>query len=280
MLSGDKSVFYRYCAAFGIPTPKLFGILDRRGTSWSTTGGFFYDRAAFGEFVARDLPGEFVVKPSLSGMGDGVRSLTKDGDALVHFGGEITTAEGLWDELMADPEHDEWIVQERMRNHPDLVALGGDQSLHGVRMTTIVARDGRPDLLFAFLKLSIGGTVSDNFLGGASGNGVAQVSVEDGRVGPLLVPDPERPGIGFRRLTHSPTTGAPVEGLVLPDWEAARRLVLDAAPRFLPTRALGWDVALAPAGPVTLEANTRWLLLPLPTMRPVYDRVVAEAAAR
>jgi hypothetical protein len=160
------------------------------------------------------------------------------------------------------------------------VTLAGDASLHSARITTIIDRQGRADLLFAFVKLSIAGTASDNFLGGTTGNGVAQVSLEDGRIGPLLVPHPDRPGIGFQRLTHSPLTGAPVEGTIVPHWEEACRLVLDAAPRFLPTRALGWDVALAPAGPVTLEANTRWVLLPLPTMRPVYDRVVAEAAIR
>jgi hypothetical protein len=67
--------------------------------------------------------------------------------------------------------------------------------------------------------------------------------------------------------------------VVLPHWEEACRLVLEAAPRFVPTRALGWDIALSPRGPVTFEANTRWLLLPLPTMRPVYERVLAASGA-
>jgi hypothetical protein len=278
-LSGDKGVFYRYCAAWGIPTPELYGMLDRRGASWSAAGGFFRDRAGFVRFVERDLPGEFVVKPSWSGMGEGVRALRKDGDALVDFDGEVTSAGDLWDALAADPEHDEWVVQERMRNHPDLVALGGDDGVHGVRIVTLVGGDGTAELLFAFLKLSIAGHFSDNFLGGTTGNGVAEVSLADGRVGPLLVPDPDRPGIGFRRLSHSPLTGAPVEGVVLPHWREACRLVLDAAPRFVPTRALGWDVALSPRGPVTFEANTRWLLLPLPSMRPVYERVLAASGA-
>ena len=280
MLSGDKSVFYRYCTAYGIPTPRLLAIIDRRGSSWGASGRIFRDRLGFEEFVAAETPGEFIVKPSVSGMGEGIRLLVKDGSDLVHHTGDRTTASGLWDELMADPEFDEWIVQERMRNHPDLVALAGDESLHGARITTIVDREGRPELLFGFLKLALAGGVSDNFLGGRTGNGIAQIFMEDGRLGPLLVPDPARPGIGFRRLTHSPLTGAPVEGITLPHWEQVRRLVLDAAPRFLPTRGLGWDIALAPSGPVALEANTRWIPLPLPTMRPVYDRVATLAAVR
>ena len=81
-------------------------------------------------------------------------------------------------------------------------------------------------------------------------------------------------------LTHSPLTGAPVEGVVAPHWEEVRSMVLGAAPLFLPTRGLGWDIALAPSGPVALEANIRWIPLPLPTMRPVYERVAALAAVR
>ena len=280
MLNGDKSVFYRFCLAQGIPTPRLLAIIDRRGSSWGASGRIFRDRRGFEEFVVGETPGEFIVKPSLSGMGEGIRLLVKDGAELVHHDGARTTPGGLWDELMADPEFDEWIVQERMHNHPDLVAIAGAASLHSARITTIADRDGRPELLFGFLKLALSGGVSDNFLGGRTGNGLSQVSMADGRLGPLLMPDPARPGIGFRRVSHSPLTGAPVEGAVLPHWEEVRSMVLRAAPLFLPTRGLGWDIALAPSGPVALEANIRWVPLPLPTMRPVYERVAALAAVR
>lgn len=278
-LSGDKAVFYRYCAALGIPVPELLGILDTRASSWSARGGFFLDAAGFARFVEHDLPDEFVVKPSWSGMGDGVRAYRKEGGMLVDFDRRATTSGALWDELVADPEFDEWVVQERLRNHPGLVAIGGDASLHTVRIATLVGDDGRAELLFAFLKVSLAGRFSDNFLGGTTGNGVAEVSVADGRAGRLLVPDPAHPGVGLRHLTHSPSTGAPVEGVTLPHWQEACRLVLEAAPHFVPTRALGWDIALTPAGPVTLEANTRWLPLPLPTMPPVLERLLAASRA-
>ena len=71
MLNGDKSVFYRFCLAQGIPTPRLLAIIDRRGSSWGTSGRIFRDRRGFEEFVAAEAPGEFIVKPSRSGMGEG-----------------------------------------------------------------------------------------------------------------------------------------------------------------------------------------------------------------
>jgi hypothetical protein len=275
-ICADKATFYRYAGTLGIPVPELYAVLDRRGSNWGPAAGVFRGREAFERFVADTLPGEVIIKPSKGYMGRAIYSFAKEDGGLREISGRRLSAGALWDELAADPEFDEWIVQERLHNHPDLVRLAGDASLHSVRITTIVGRDGRPDLLFAFLKLSIAGTASDNFLGGTTGNAIAQVSLDDGRIGPLLVRHPAHPGIGFARLADSPVTGEPAEGRALPLWAEARRVVLEAAPRFLPTRSLGWDVALTPSGPVVVEGNTRWASLPLPSMRPVYERIVAE----
>src|SRR5512145_2185198 len=44
-LVGEKLVFHRYCDAVGVPTPRLLGVIDRRGAGW----------------VSRELPEEIVV---------------------------------------------------------------------------------------------------------------------------------------------------------------------------------------------------------------------------
>jgi hypothetical protein len=271
-ITEDKWSFYRHCAAIGIPVPRLLGVLDLRGSSWSASGRLFLDRAGFEDMVAHDLPDEFVVKPSEGYEGRGVRSLTRDGERLLDHSGRSLRPGELWDELRADPEFGVWIVQERVHNHPELVRLGGDASLHTVRINTVVGPGGEPELLFAFLKLSIGGGAHDNFLGGSAGNAIGEIAMEEGRLGPLAMPRPDR--IGFVRLAESPATGERAEGTILPAWPAVRRLVLQGAPHFLPTRSLGWDVALTPAGPVVIETNIRWAPLPLPSMRRVLDRVL------
>jgi hypothetical protein len=270
-ITGDKLVFSRYCAALGIPVPRLLGVLDRRGSSWSASGRLFLDRAGFERMVADDLPEEFVVKPSQGLEGEGVRSLSRRDGLLLERAGAAMSAGELWDALRADPDYDVWIVQERLRNHPDVGRLAGDESLHTARIVTLVGRDGEPRPLFGFLKLSIAGRASDNFLGGRSGNAIAEIAMEDGRLGPVLTSRPGRPG--FSTSADSPVTGARAAGTALPDWPAARALVLEAAPRFLPARTLGWDVALTPGGPVILETNTRWASPPLPSMRAVNDRL-------
>jgi len=260
-LTGDKGVFYRYCAALGIPVPELFGILERLGSGWGASGRVVDGRADWVAMVAADLPDEFVIKPVMGYAGRGVRIARRE------------DAGAVWDAIHADPEFDGWLVQERLHNHPDLAAIGGDSALHTVRAATLVGRDARPQMLFAFLKLSLSGAASDNFLGGTTGNAVAGVDVDDGRLGPLLVPRADRPGLVER--ADSPLTGAPVEGVVLPGWDEVRRIVLEAAPHFLPSRALGWDVALTPGGPLVVETNTRWLPFPRPWAGDVLRRMRA-----
>jgi hypothetical protein len=53
-------------------------------------------------------------------------------------------------------------------------------------------------------------------------------------------------------------------------------MVLDAAPHFLPYRALGWDVAFTPGGPVIVETNTRWLPVPYPEMPAIHQMMLDE----
>ncbi len=277
-LTGDKVVFHRLCEAAGIPVPRLFGVLDTRGSGYAASGRIIAGPADRAAFVAEDLPPRFVVKPSEGYAGRGVRIVTRRPDGTLECEGRSLTVEELWAELRAQTEFATWIVQERLVNHAALVGLGGDAGLHGVRVTTLVGRDGAPRILFAMLKLALGGGVSDNFVGGAAGNGVAEVSIPDGRLRGLRTARPD--AAGYDHLSDSPLTGARLEGMTLPDWDAATATVLAAAPHFLPYRALGWDVALTPDGPVVIEANIRWLPMPFPSMRGVLDQLVAEGGER
>jgi hypothetical protein len=70
---GDKAVFYRYCAAVGIPVPALHGIIDRRGSGWGAPDRIISSREDWTAFATRDLPEEFVVKPSEGYGGRGGR---------------------------------------------------------------------------------------------------------------------------------------------------------------------------------------------------------------
>ena len=87
-------------------------------------------------------------------------------------------------------------------------------------------------------------------------------------------------GVGLTWGDRLAGTGVRTEGLALPDWEAARALVLSACKAFLPVRTLGWDIALTPGGPVAIEANTRFGALPFAGARDLVARLEREAATR
>jgi hypothetical protein len=121
---------------------------------------------------------------------------------------------------------------------------------------TLVEGAGEVAVLTADMRVAVTAGPTDNFRSGRSGNGVAPVDLATGLLGPLRLPRADR--CGFVRSPRAPGTGALVEGLRVPHWDAAAALVRRAAPHFLPARTLGWDVALTEAGPVIVETNMFW----------------------
>jgi hypothetical protein len=156
-------------------------------------------------------------------------------------------------------------------NHPEVEAIHATEVLQTLRLVTLIERDGSPRVIAAaWIKLAFAGQSSDNYSGGA-GNGKAWVDVETGRLEYLVVPRPD--GLGGTEAPVVPSTGRPVRGTRLPLFAEARRLVLDAAPHFLPLRTLGWDIGLTPDGPRVVEANNYWGHVGLPMSVEAMDRL-------
>ena len=259
-IAGEKAIFYPYCAVAGIPTPRLFGIVDTAGVGWNHLLDAPVGPGGLEAFLARDLPGEFVVKPSGGYHGKGVHALRRDGGLLVGSGWSGTPA-ALAALMRDDPEFPVWVAQERLHDHPELARLVGGDTLQTLRVVTLVAGDGSAEILYAALRLAIGGGDSDNFLRGTSGNGVSEIRVADGRLGPLTLARGD--GCGFERRSDLPGTGIAVEGVAVPHWDAVAALVRDSAPALLPARTIGWDIAVTPDGPLVIEANMFARMLPI-----------------
>ena len=175
---GEKLVFQRFCEGIGVPVPRLVAVIDRVGGSWTAPG-----RALpLGDLGADALPPSFVVKPSGGYEGFDVLVLDRgEGDRVVHRDGRSTTFAELVAELRAHPEFDTWIIQERVRNHPALVALGGDATLHTVRIVTLVDRAGRAEVLGASLRLGLSGGAVRQFPRRHPGKRCVRRRCRDGR---------------------------------------------------------------------------------------------------
>lgn len=260
--SEDKLAFARYMDALSVPSPAVYGTVGRAG-GWSATDGRPLRGAGdFARMLLGETPHEVVIKPVMGCQGDGVHLLRREpGGLRDHRGGPVDPGE-LHARLVADPEYELFIVQERLRNHPGLEEINPSPALQTLRLVTLVTLDGATRLLFGSVKFVLGGAATDNVRGGRTGNGDAAVDLETGTVGPVMLARPD--GAGCTAHDAIATTGRRVAGRILPFFAEAREMVLRAAPHLLPMRTLGWDVALTPRGPVVLEANDFWGLPPRP----------------
>jgi hypothetical protein len=187
------------------------------------------------EAIARG--GEWVVKDPTRDLGYGV---------------EIMDAR----ELAKFEDKDELIVQERLRNHPDLLkAYPDDAPLSSLRVITLLDEEtGKPRVLRCAVRMGRAGMPVDNTQQGgiwanldAEGRFTAGVTKHD--VGTWKDGKPVRHGV-------HPDSGRSFVGLKVPWFEEGRRMALDAHERLLPgVLTVGWDIALAATGPVFLELN-------------------------
>jgi hypothetical protein len=263
-VTAEKVIFYRHFAALGVPVPELFGVVGRAG-GWSAASGRpLADAAAAAAFLAGETPDEFVVKPSAGHHGHGVRVLRREGVTLVDLEGRRLTPDALARELIADPEFDLYVVQERLRNHPGMRAILDTETLQTVRLTTFVSDAGEPQVVHVSVKIASGGGNVDNFRSGTSGNAIAEA---DPATGVLQEPW----GDGGARA-------AGVAGSAVPDWDRACALVHRAALLLMPQRTMGFDVGFTARGPVIVEANRGYDPFPSPAFGEVVramERAVA-----
>ena len=148
--SEDKLTFHRYMTALGVPGPAVYGVVGRAG-AWSATS----DRPlrgpdAFAGMLRDELPDEVVIKPVAGYLGLGVHVLGRGPEGFRDHDGRPVDPHELHARLLADPEFELFIVQERLRNHPELDALNPSPALQTVRLVTFVAGDGTPEILAGF----------------------------------------------------------------------------------------------------------------------------------
>ncbi len=253
--SEEKLVFYDYCRANGIPVPELYGAVGRAG-GWSRRSGRIISGSeAFAAFL-NEVPGDVVIKPTFGLLGEDVRVLVRASGGFTTLGGTPVEPAALYGEICAHPEYALYVVQERVRNHPEIEEIAGSPVLQTLRFTTVVRPDGTVAIVAASLKLAVGDGDTDNFHNGVTGNGFCLVSLDVGELGPLGLRPPGRYGVDLTPTV--PDTGVQVEGRRIPYFEEACALVRRGSPLFLPMRTLGWDIAITPDGPVVIEANNWW----------------------
>ncbi len=141
------------------------------------------------------------------------------------------------------------LLQSAAHPHPDIAARIG-QRLATARLVVLVTDDG-PILHRAVLRIPAGSNMIDNFQHGASGNLLAHVESDTGLISRVI----GKRQYGLELISEHPDTGEKIVGWVVPDWQKAKELCLQAAPLFPGISYQSWDIAFTDQGPQTMEVN-------------------------
>tara|TARA_B100001939_G_scaffold318727_1_gene306364 strand:+ start:17436 stop:18572 length:1137 start_codon:yes stop_codon:yes gene_type:complete len=283
-LTSDKAVFYAYCKAAGLPIPALYAVFDQPA-GWTADGRPLGREEEWIGFL-HDLPEQFIVKPALGLIGQGVQAFSRqDGHFLDHrgtayqaedvygvlqsLGGKNYFATGLWSHGLglAHRSH-KGIIQERLFAHPDIVKITGNRSISTYRLTTLIL-DNELLLLYGLFRIARKGNISDNFSKGQSGNLWISVDCATGKIqsAHMLAPGDKR----FITTDYYEETAMTLPGTALPHWDEAVALAREAAWKFYPQPMIAWDIGITEQGARLIEGNLGWAVLPSPLEHRVRD---------
>ena len=227
---GDKNAFAERCSSAGVRCIACELVVDGN------------------EADAAELPDcDLFVKPLTGRGGRGAERWDREAPRRWTNGDKPLSDRELVEELATRGRP--MIVQKRCRPHPALELLTSG-ALPTVRALTIIDEQGRPELVAAVFRMSLGAnrTVDNIHAGGLA----CRVSIEDGVLGIAsnLGSDAR---LGW--CSRHPTTGAQIEGTPLPYWREASALAVQAHAAFDDRIFIGWDIGILEDGPVVLEGN-------------------------
>lgn len=249
----NKWIFDRYFRSFGFPLPDCAGLLHpTRGAD--QRGGPLNDPRELADAVGAYAHGS-VLKPVDGWQGTGIVVLDPVEITDQDFTFDLASGESLagtaaFDLWFASSDAPPLIVQERIVNHEALARIspGATSTL---RIVTLRRSDGSCLIPFAGARFGRAGATIDNY---SEGGILAKIDVATGIMGRGHM---QRGGARIEVQRH-PDTGAQIDGTKLPLWPETVELVRNLSAVSQQIRAVGWDIAIGPEGPVVLEGNHDW----------------------
>ena len=247
-LARDKFVFYQYCKSLGMPYPQTIGLVSKGEVSWYDGKRMVFSpldsilEKTFDSFC-KEVNGE---------SGKGAFNLKIEGGKLYDRDEEITI-----EELRGRFGNATFIIQEKLKNHPDIDAVY-NKSLNTIKLITFMNDDGTVDYFDSFIRFGAGGSFVDN----ASQGGVF-VGIE--KDGTLQEVGYHEPGIKKNLVVNGihPDTGVKFGGMKIPYWDELLATAKEFHKFFYGIPSIGWDIAIIPSGYVFTETGEDWEI-PLP----------------
>ena len=249
----NKLDFERLCAEAGLPSARTVAVVETRPRlTVSLHREEIAGEDVINTLAARLPSGTYVIKPCDGAYGRGVLVFSCGDTGPEHVG------ETLKAHLVRHGDFDSWLVQPKLVNHEEVTRISPSPALQTVRLVTYVDRNHDVRILLAGWRLADEKADFDNFGGTAKNNVYCEIDPAEGAVYKCFMRSCHPFGFGLREVERHPVTGRILTGLQPPMWQDIVQLGKRAALAFLPSRCLGWDIAMTSAGPVLIEANRYW----------------------
>ncbi|WP_343486606.1 sugar-transfer associated ATP-grasp domain-containing protein [Allomuricauda sp. d1] len=141
------------------------------------------------------------------------------------------------------------IYQEGVIQHENLNLLYAN-SINTIRIDTYIDNRNQINILSSGIRIGTGNNYVDNI---SSGGVFVPADPSTGKLGKYSFQSMIH---GGKKYTHHPDTKVEFLDFQIPFFEEAKDLCLQLT-KHLPSRLIGWDIAITPKGPIVIEGNTR-----------------------
>ena len=229
----SKFLFWSYLDRHQIPVVPVLG---------HTIKGEFYSMTKQSPLETLD---SFFVKPDDANCGKMAFRVTRQ-DGTWFAEGQKLTQEQL---LRSDVN---FVFQPLIVNHPDIRILN-PSTLNTLRIVTCITKKGNYELWApGVLRVGRADRSVDNFHQGGVAVGIDEI----GRLKQYGYSQDHE--LRYAKIARHPDTEHEFLGHVVPMYQEAVELCLKTHRLFPTLKAIGWDVAITPSGPMLLEANHDW----------------------
>ena len=152
-------------------------------------------------------------------------------------------------QISGSPTKGTFVIEAALQQH-DYAARIFPGSVNTMRIMTLRSGSAEPFIIGAAHRFGVQSSAPvDNF---SRGGIVAYIDSVTGRLSAAR----SAPGrFAQSRHPHHPETKAPIEGVMIPSWDAIKHFVLEVARGVPGLKLAGWDVTLTANGPRLIEAN-------------------------
>lgn len=245
----DKLVFERTLRAAGLTTTRTLFLLKRDGIR-DLDGTPVRFETFIGTIEDARLPEGILIKPTGGGSGSAVFKFHAVDGRLLHAGKPMSE-DAFMTLIFTTNGGFHWtdfIIQETIVQHAEIARLN-PTSVNTIRIDTFV--DDADTVFFnaAAIKVGAPGSITDNY---GSGGYMIPIDLETGRLSRRAKVD--APFGGHTQDTRT-LFDIDLSTFAIPFWPDLRHQAIRAAQAIRPLRAVGWDIAITPGGPLTVEAN-------------------------